>query len=132
AGGSSDDYSYAIAADANANLYLAGNFYSASAIFGGVTLTNAGAHDVFVAKYDTGGNVLWAKRAGGDGSESANGVAVDEDGNIHLTGYFTSANATFDNLVVTNTGGKDIFVAQINADRPRLRIARAGNQFLLS
>src|SRR5262249_28050218 len=88
--------------------------------------------DVFVAKYDTGGNTLWAKRAGGVGSESAAGLAADSDANLHLTGSFTSPAVSFDAAVVTNSGGMDIFAAEMNRDRPRLGITRAGSLLLLS
>src|SRR2546430_11039049 len=44
------------------------SFGSPTITFGGVTLTNAGAAgtwDMFLVKFDTGGNVIWAKSAGG-------------------------------------------------------------------
>jgi hypothetical protein len=131
AGGSSDDYSYAIALDAATNIYLTGNFYSTNANFGGLLLTNLGSHEAFVSRYDNAGNALWAKRLGGGGADSGNALATDVGGNCHLTGSFTSSNAAFDSTVLTNSGGYDIFVAQIDGDPTTLNFTRAGGQLLL-
>ncbi|MDB6110649.1 MAG: hypothetical protein JWR69_2399 [Pedosphaera sp.] len=130
--GSSDDYSYAITLDVATNLYLAGDFFSTSATFGGIVLTNAGSHAVFAAKYNNAGTALWAKQAGGTNVESATGVAVDVVGNSYLAGYFTSTNASFDSLVVTNSGGRDIFLAQIDGDAPVLGFTSNAGQLVFS
>ena len=54
--------------DASANVYLVGNFNAATYTIGSVTLTQVGSHDVFVAKLDTSGTVVWAKNFGGSGA----------------------------------------------------------------
>src|SRR5581483_4553530 len=136
AGGTSDDYAYAIAVDAAANVYVAGNYYSTNAAFGGITLTNlagTNSHDIFLAKYDTAGNVLWAKQAGGTNSESAYGLGVDVVGNSYLTGYYTSSNAFFNAALLTNTNGvNDVFVSQVNGDPPTLNFTPSGLQLIFS
>jgi hypothetical protein len=130
--GSSDDYSYAITLDTATNLYLAGDFFSTNATFGGIVLTNAGSHAVFAAKYNSAGTAIWAKQAGGTNVESATGVAVDVAGNSYLAGYFTSTNASFDSVSVTNTGGRDIFLAQIDGDPPTLGFTPSAGQLVFS
>ena len=136
AGGTSDDYAFGIALDAATNVYVAGNFYSTNGNWGALTLTNrsgTNSHDVFVARYDSNGTLLWAKGAGGTNAESANAVAVDVGGNSYLTGYFTSTNAFFDTVVTTNnTGGNDVFVAQLNGDPPALTFSRSGGNLVFS
>ncbi|MDQ3109405.1 MAG: hypothetical protein M3R17_05880 [Bacteroidota bacterium] len=57
-----------ICTDASGNTYVGGVFTAASVQFGNITLYNtqmSGAQDIFVVKYDSSGNVLWAKSAGG-------------------------------------------------------------------
>ena len=65
-GGTSTDYAYSITVDANGNSFITGYFDSPSIIFGSTTLTNAdntgNTGDIFIVKYNTSGNVLWAKR----------------------------------------------------------------------
>jgi hypothetical protein len=130
--GTSDDYSYAIALDTATNLYLAGDFFSTNATFGGIVLTNAGSHAIFAAKYNSAGTAIWAKQGGGTNAESAAGVAVDVVGNSYLAGYFTSTNASFDSVTLTNSGGRDILLTQINGDPPTLGSARTGSGLVLS
>ena len=115
AGGNNDDYAYSVAADASGNAFVAGAFDSPTITFGTVTLTNAGGvlkNDVFIAKYDAGGNVLWAKSAGGTDDDVAYSVAADPSGNAYLTGYFSSSHITFGSTVLTNTGGENIFLVK--------------------
>jgi hypothetical protein len=130
AGGTSDDYGYAVALDSATNIYLAGNYYSTNANFSGVLLTNAGSHEAYVARYDSTGALLWARRAGGGGADSASGLAIDVAGNCHLTGYFGS-NSVFSGVTLASAGNKDAFVAHLNSDAPVLGEFRAADQVVL-
>jgi hypothetical protein len=73
----------AVATDAAGNTYVAGSF-AGTARFGAYTLTGSGYTDIFIAKYDSGGTVLWAKQAGGM-SCGAGGLATDGS-EVFLTG----------------------------------------------
>src|SRR6185436_4975303 len=78
-GGNGFDAGVRVCADANSNIYVAGNFASNTITFGTVILTNAGGscggpgvcNDVFLTKQDNSGNYLWAKRAGGNSDDVA-------------------------------------------------------------
>lgn len=75
----------AVATDAAGNTYVTGT-YSGSVSFGANTLTSTpGYSDVFLAKYDSAGTVLWVVAAGGM-SCGAGGVATDGD-EVFLTGH---------------------------------------------
>ena len=115
AGGSDRDGSTGIATDGSGNVYVVGWFWSTSIAFGSITLTNAGGTipvDLFVAKYDPNGNVLWARRAGGSGVDVANRVAADAGGNIWVTGRFRSSSISFGSTTLNNIGSDDIFVVK--------------------
>jgi hypothetical protein len=78
ADGSGFDLGKGIATTPRGNSYVTGRF-SGTAIFGPgepneTTLTSAGSFDIFVAKYDRDGVLLWATRAGGVGSEVSGGI----------------------------------------------------------
>ena len=93
AGGAGDERGLAIAVDGSGNSYVTGRFRFASATFGAgepneTTLTSAGASDIFVAKYDAGGMLLWATRDGGEYDEYGLAIAVDGSGSSYVTGYF--------------------------------------------
>ncbi len=66
AGGTSADYENSVSTDDWGNVYVTGYFVSDSLTFGSIVLTNGGGYgDIFIAKYDSNGTVLWAKGAGG-------------------------------------------------------------------
>ena len=56
-----------------------------------ISLVSAGGEDVFVAKYGTNQNLIWARRAGGTGNDRANGIAFDigNQGGVILAGQFS-------------------------------------------
>ena len=138
AGETSPDFGLGIAVDGSGHSYVTGSFRG-SATFGPVetnetTLTSAGGIDIFVAKYDAAGALVWAKRAGGTGgffaSDSGNGIAVDGAGNSYVTGAFVDS-ATFgvgesNETTLTSAGGADIFVAKYDASGDLVWAKRAG------
>ncbi|MBL0071702.1 MAG: hypothetical protein IPP34_07790 [Bacteroidetes bacterium] len=50
--------------DNNNNVCIAGSFSSASLTFGPISITNntSGSSDIFLAKFDSLGNIIWARR----------------------------------------------------------------------
>ncbi|HRY33957.1 MAG TPA: T9SS type A sorting domain-containing protein [Bacteroidales bacterium] len=105
AGGGEDDVARAVVADDMGNLYVAGYFSSPLISFDTVNLSNAGSgsSDVFIAKYDAYGNVLWAKRAGGSGDDYALSACLTDSWGIYVAGTFKSSSITFDSYTLTNS-----------------------------
>jgi hypothetical protein len=69
-------------------------------------------------KYDSGGNVLWAKSAGGTDTDYGSSVSVNASGNAYLTGYFSSPTITFDSFTLTNVMADyyyDLFLAKLES-----------------
>ena len=98
--------------DLSGNVYVVGSFNSATFTFGSITLTNNGNDDIFVAKYDSNGNVLWAKSAGGNSWDEAWEVVVDNtSGSIYVSGYFDSTSISFGSFTLTTTS-EDDFIAK--------------------
>ncbi|HTA62165.1 MAG TPA: SBBP repeat-containing protein [Bacteroidia bacterium] len=120
AGGVADDENYSIATDIFGNIFMTGYFRSPTIIFGTDTLTNNstnGDSDAFLAKYNTVGDVIWAKGFGGANYDVAYSVATDISSNVYITGYFSSSLITFGTFTLsnTNTGHMDIFIAKYNS-----------------
>lgn len=114
-----------IVRDAAGNSYVTGLFFN-SATFGTFLLQNAG-FNMFVAKLDPVGNVLWAVRVGG---AYGSGIAVNSGGNIFVTGEFagTTAFGPF-SLTSTDTNpftGRNAFVAKLDQAGTFLWAVRAG------
>jgi hypothetical protein len=116
AGGTAADAATALRVDKSGNVFVAGYFYSPIATFDAFTVTNksapvAGFSDLFLAKYDANGNVLWVKATSGSANDTATALALDDAGNAYLTGSFYSG-ATFGNLGLTNLSATNFFVAK--------------------
>lgn len=86
---------HSLKVDAFGNTYVTGDF-KGSVDFdpgSGIVLLGASgtlnASDVFIAKYDTQGNYVWAIKLGGDYTEHANSIDIDPSGNIYITGTFS-------------------------------------------
>jgi hypothetical protein len=116
AGGANTDRAFSLAVDGSANLYLAGEFKSSTITFGSATLINSGDFDIFLAKYNSNGDVVWAKSAEGNNYDIPNGVAADAYGNVYLTGRYKSATLTFGSEILTNSGNDDLFLVKYDPD----------------
>lgn len=114
-GGSLVDRGYGVATDSTGNAYVTGHYQSTDAQAKGQTLPNAGDYDVFVAKYDPCGELLWIRTAGGKGYDYGHGIVVDSKGDIVVTGA-VAGEAKFGNITV-NAGNttRPIFCAKYDA-----------------
>jgi hypothetical protein len=109
--GSANDTVTDIVAAKGDYVYVCGHFASASVQIGGQTLTSNGAKDIFVAKYDTAGALLWAKNMGGAGEDKAVAIATDSLNNMYITGS-CGGNASFGALTFTGNS----FIAKLNTN----------------
>lgn len=105
AGGTSDDLSQSIVCDKNGNSYVVGNFRSAEFKLGNITLRHSSSGDAhfFIAKYDSLGNVLWAKTTANDEFVFGLCAAIDSEDNIIVGGHFSGYTATFGTTVLSNS-----------------------------
>ena len=120
AGGSDYDIGSGISVGTDGTAFVAG-YFEGGATFGPgedneTTLISAAAYDIFIAKYNSDGSLLWAKRAGGSDHDWNSGISVGTDGKPFVTGYFEGT-ATFgpdeDNeTTLTSAGAFDVFVAK--------------------
>lgn len=85
-GGSLVDRGYGVAADAAGNAYVTGHYQSTDAKASGQTVPNAGDYDIFTAKYDPKGELLWIRTAGGAGYDYGHGIVLDSQGDVIITG----------------------------------------------
>ncbi len=119
-GGSADEEATSIAVDTQNNIYVTGYFASSSVSFDTITVSNSGGFDIFLAKYDTAGNVNWVKKMGSTSIEWGECVTLDPFGNIYTTGYFTGT-VDFDpdtgtSYLTSSSGGYyDIFIQKLDA-----------------
>jgi hypothetical protein len=116
--GDRDESCTALATDPQGNLYVAGTFRSTGLALGAQSYPNTnnnGTSDVFLAKIDPLGAVLWVKTGGGSDDDIVGGLAVDKFGQIFLAGSFSDV-ADFDFLTATSFGGFDAFLARYDGN----------------
>jgi hypothetical protein len=108
-----------IALNATGDAYIAGYFYCSTITFDTTTLANAGVSDIFIAKYDNEGSVLWVKSIGGTWPDWATSIIVDLHGNIYTAGWFNSPSIAFDSNILMNANttdnNSDIFLAKLSS-----------------
>jgi len=113
AGGSGSDKAFSIDADNLGNTVITG-YFNNTAQFDAQSVTSAGQQDIFVAKYDAAGNLVWVMKAGGTGNDAGYGVTFDRSGNVIVTGEF-SGTCTFGSFTLTSAAGTaDVFTAKYN------------------
>lgn len=112
-GGGGLDYGDDVAVDAT-GVYVSGAFESKSIDLGAGPLRCAGVHDLFLAKYDFAGKLLWAKRYGDALDQIALRLRAHPDGGVVATGWY---NGTIDFGAGPTHGQlpKASFVARIDA-----------------
>jgi len=117
-GSSNYEYGYKIKTDDSANVYVIGEFM-ASIDFNPLPessfLTSKGNFDIFVSKYDNYGLYQWALNIGGKNSDYGNGIAIDSDENVFVTGFFSGSIDFDQNNTLMSNGLKDIFISKYNS-----------------
>ena len=120
----------AITTDTSGNVLVTGEYNGATVTFSnqgpsgtaGITLSNAGSGDCFIAKYSSAGTVLWAARIAGTGGDIGYGIATDSSGSVFVTGSY-GADPTIYNqgpsgtagTGLGNLGGNDVFIAKYSS-----------------
>jgi hypothetical protein len=107
----SPQYGYAIAVDAAGNAVITGGFVS-SIDFGAGALASAGGSDVFVAKFDPTGLVVWSKKAGNNADQTGRAIAVTPQGDVVVAGGF-GGQIDFGGGPLISAGIGDVFVAEL-------------------
>ncbi|MGK7872445.1 MAG: SBBP repeat-containing protein [Xenococcaceae cyanobacterium] len=115
-GGPEQDYINDVAVDSKDNVYIAGQF-EGSVNIGGINFTSNGLTDAFVAKYDSNGNLLWAKSFGDSNYDAIASLAVDSENNLYVGGGFRDTldidkDGTND---FTSKGESDVFIAKYDS-----------------
>jgi hypothetical protein len=124
--GPDDEESMAIAIDADRNLVVVGTSRGATD-FGEGEVPAIGAADLFVAKYDTRGELLWSRRFGGALAYPTD-VAVDGDDDVIVVGHYEGGSLQIgaDTLGAPGDYDYDLFVAKLDRTGDPLWARRLG------
>jgi hypothetical protein len=123
AGGEDTEWEGLVSVDAQANIYLTGEFYSVNVDFNGqypITLNDGDGH-ILITKYTPTGNVLWVKSYGGSTIEYEEysswpcAIKTDASGNSYIHGWFGLLNI-FGNITLTSPYYNNYFVAKFDGN----------------
>jgi hypothetical protein len=113
AGGQWGDYAKAVTCDGAGNIFVVGEMEMTIQFYGtNTTLSTWGDNDIFIARYNTNGELIWAQRAGGKGNDKPHAVVLD--GNFLYVAGKIEKEAYFDEgaIRLTTDDSDDIFLAK--------------------
>ncbi|MBC7383100.1 MAG: T9SS type A sorting domain-containing protein [Bacteroidia bacterium] len=122
-GGIDRDAAGGVAVDGSGNVYVAGTFKGNSNW--GLTEVTGSGNDIFLAKYNSVGDILWIINAGSTEDDAAAAVVLDGSGNPYITGSFRTS-ATFGSTTIVSAGSDDAFVAKYNTTGSLQWVQRIG------
>ncbi|MFH1677146.1 MAG: PKD domain-containing protein, partial [bacterium] len=136
AGGIDEDNGYGITTLSDNSTVVTG-YFEGTATFGQdepcqTQLVSAGSGDIFIARYNVDGTLVWAKRAGGTSREQGYGITALSDDSTVITGEIRETVIFGEGESnETQLGGgyySDIFIARYNPDGTLAWAKRAGSE----
>ncbi|MBL0030606.1 MAG: hypothetical protein IPP27_00010 [Bacteroidetes bacterium] len=106
--------------DMNGNNFITGIFEDTISIQGNLIGHHQYMKDFFVARLDTGGNVIWIKDTGSNKDDYSRYITLDEYGVPVITGGYESMSIYLGayNLLNTLSGVSDLFVGKLGFGTP--------------
>lgn len=102
-----------VAVDQNDNVYFTG-YFSSITIIGNDTISQPGTLDqIYIARYDTSGNLNYSYGVGGTGGEQPWAMTVDVSGSLYLTGIF-GGSMQLGPFSYTSAGNTDVFIGKLS------------------
>lgn len=104
-----------IAIDDKEKIFVTG-FYWGNATIDTITLNNYGASDVYIAKFDSSMNVIWATHGGGHSSDYPSDIIVNEQNEVYISGDYSGyiGYALFGSFSLPTNNSRNIFIAKIS------------------
>lgn len=106
-----------IAADISGNVYVGIHAFipqGDTLQIGKNYFTGRGSNDIFIAKYNSNGQAVWALQEGGTGRDGILSITTDDAGGFYTTGYFGDS-AYFGTILLPDASEKNIFLAKYDS-----------------
>ena len=124
-GGAFADLVEDIQVDDLGNIYCVGSFFVNATFEDTLLVDSKNSKAIFILKYSPFGKLIWAKQIEGTSFKIASALAIDQDSNIVLTGYFEDSLKIADTTLATN-GFADMYVSKLSANGEMLWVNSIG------
>lgn len=112
-----DTRGLALATTSDGGVAIAGYFNDTTRIAGNSFTANTSDWDVFISAYRQDGLPLWSKKAGGVFEEEVTGMAIDQEGNIFITGFLVGVMKISEELSIQSSNGNaDFFLLKYDSE----------------
>ncbi len=110
AGGPGADFAHSVALATDGSVYIAGMFEKGASV--GKDSSNSKKNQTsFLIKYDSIGNLAWARQLGSGVFNMASNVTLDKDDNAYITGYISEISPN-DTTILGYFGDNSAFLAK--------------------
>ena len=116
-GGYTEDFAGGISLDSQGQPVIIGTFQGSTKLDAAITLYSAANREMFVAKYDTTGGLIWSQQAGGGATSTVEvtDIVTGPNGSIGVTGSFI-IDLIFGEQTYVSSGGADAFYAILHGN----------------
>jgi len=118
-----NEFPYSNCSDSFGNIYSTGAFSNTFSI-GSTSLVSSGGNDVYIAKFNSVGSLLWLKRAGGPTADAGLRIVTDSR-YIYILGSYTDS-LTIDTYKIHTSLPNSCFVAKLDLNGNALWIKKIG------
>ncbi len=112
-GGDGWDLATDMVIDNNNNLYITGGF-TGTAYFGNDSISSINKRDIFIAKTDSTGNLLWIKSINGKGYDNPSSITFSQNEDLLFISGSFSDNIIFNSDTINAKGYIDNFIIKLN------------------
>ena len=128
------DLAESLTLDSFGNIYVTGIFTGS---LGSGVVSNGSNPDIFIAKIDMNGNIVWVKSVGGTGQEYSYSISCDINDNLLITGYFAGIsdfdpgpnifNLSSVQYQASSSHTRDVFILKLDSNGDFLWAKSIGN-----
>lgn len=111
-GGTANDMGTSVYVDNDQHIYCSGNFNGNMNFFGDSMITVPFDPNIYCAKYDWNGNLLWIKIFSSESAVQVYDMVVDPSGNVYMSGNYRHT-INFGSYQFTSLGDGDGFIVKM-------------------
>lgn len=111
------------------NVYVTGIISGNGNNFNNTTINSLGGKDIFIAKYNSSGELQWVTNIGSSSTadDESWSITADSSGNVYVCGFIKGTVSIAGLSSITTNGGRDIFLVKYNTLGTALWAKNAGS-----